>query len=99
MTHNESLHVAGTILVYIIIVWFVMNTESILKDFPSLSKIPLIGTVLGFQVLIGLIAGTRVYFVCRKAKKSKIETWFHSIVVGVLVVAAPYIYNFIKTIF
>ena len=80
-----------------------MNTEFVLSVIPALQNIPLLGTVLGAQIALGLIAAIKVHGVSQALKTGGGgpgigETWFHSILIGALIVAAPYVYPVVQPI-
>lgn len=79
-----------------------MNAQQIFLWLPFLSKIPF-AIPLSLQILAGLIAAIKIHAVSQVSKlgfraKGLGETWFHSILIGSLVVLAPYIYPVLKPI-
>ena len=100
-THRfvHSLHA----LVYAIIAVFcTMNVAFVFSIFPQLKTIPVLSTPLAFQVLIGLISVAKIHGASAAIKGSVPssvglkETWAHSLLIGILVVAAPYVYPLLK---
>lgn len=90
-------HMVHAFLLSILFTFCTMNTQFVLEMIPALQTIPIIGTVLGAQIAIGLIAAVKIHTVSRAVKTHMAgaglgETWFHSILVGGLIVAAPYVY-------
>ena len=95
-THRFG-HMIHALILAVVFVFCTMNTEFVLKLIPALQAIPLLGTVLGAQIAIGLIAVVKVHGVSQALKTGGGgpglgETWFHSILIGALIVAAPYVY-------
>ncbi len=75
-----------------------LNSTLILKLTPELSQIPFL-TPLVFQIAIGVIAAIKIHLISKSGKHgsfSSSETWFHSILIGALIAAVPYVYPFIK---
>ncbi|HLC32738.1 MAG TPA: hypothetical protein VJJ82_02840 [Candidatus Nanoarchaeia archaeon] len=99
-THRFG-HTIHALILSIIFVFCTMNAAFVLKMIPALAKIPLIGTVLGLQIAIGLIAAIKIHGVSQALKSGGGgpglgETWFHSILIGALIIAAPYAYPLVK---
>jgi hypothetical protein len=85
-------------LLAILFVFCTMNTKFVLTMIPALASIPVIGSVLGLQITIGLIAAFKIHAVSKTIPTGGVglgETWFHSIFIGALIIAAPYIYPFV----
>lgn len=95
---KHALHALGFSILF---VFCTMNAPFLLNLIPAISSIPLIGTVLGFQIAIGFIAALKIHAVGKFIKVSGqnlSETWFHSILIGTLITTAPYTYPLIKPI-
>lgn len=90
-------------LVYAVIAVFcTMNVPFVFGLFPVLKTIPILSTPLAFQIAIGLITVIKIHGTS-KAISGSIpstvglgETWFHSLLIGALVVATPYVYPLLK---
>lgn len=95
-------HTAHAILLSILFVFCSMNASYVLSLLTFLKSIPVLGTALGLQVLVGLIAAAKIHAVSKAKTATGIsgggETWFHSILIGALVIAAPYVFLLIKPI-
>lgn len=100
-THRfmHSLHA----LVYAILAVFcTMNVQFLFYLFPALKTVPVISNEILFQIAIGLVTVIKIHgasAAIRGSVPSTVglgETWFHSLLVGALVVAAPYIYPLLK---
>ena len=95
-THRFG-HMIHAFLLAILFVFCAMNAEFVLSLIPQLAAIPILGTAIGLQIAVGLIAAIKIHGVS-KAIKSGVataglgETWFHSILIGALIIAAPYAY-------
>jgi len=77
-----------------------MNTVFVLSLLPVLKEIMFIGNPHVLRVAIGVIAALKIHAVSRVIQKGVVtrgmsETWFHSFLIGGLIVAAPYVYPFI----
>ncbi|MBI4141707.1 hypothetical protein HY484_02165 [Candidatus Woesearchaeota archaeon] len=90
-------------LVFAIIATFcTMNVSFVFGLFPQLKTIPVLSTPLAFQIAIGLITVAKIHGASAAIKGSVPssvglkETWAHSILIGALVVAAPYVYPLLK---
>ena len=96
-------HTLHALILSVLFVFCSMNAAYVLSLLPFLAKIPIIGTAIGLQVLIGLLAAIKIHAVSRAINIGGMnsaggETWFHSILVGALVIAAPYILPFVKSL-
>lgn len=96
-------HGIHAFLLSIAFVFAAMNVEFVLDLLPFLQNIPLIGTALGAQVLVGLIAALKIHAVSRATVRQATrgrtaETWFHSFLVGALIAASPYAYHLIEPV-
>lgn len=99
-THRfgHSLHA----IVYAIIACLcTMNSQWVIDNFAFLSSIPLM-SVLTLQIIIGVITIAKIHGVSAAIKGTGMgmsvglkETWFHSVLIGALVVAVPYVWPFI----
>lgn len=99
-THRFG-HMMHAFILSIAFVFATMNTEFVLSVIPALQGIPLLGTVLGAQIALGIIAAIKVHGVSQALKTGGGgpgigETWFHSILIGALIVAAPYVYPVVQ---
>ncbi len=102
-THRFG-HGTHALILAVLFTLATMNASFVLGLIPALKGIPLIGTALGLQIALGLIAAVKIHGVSRVVRTTGMtgrglaETWFHSLLVGGLIVAAPYIYPFIAPI-
>ncbi len=101
-THRFG-HMIHAFILSIIFVFCSMNAQFVLDLIPALASIPILGTAIGLQIAVGLIAAIKIHGVSRAIKSGSVsaglgETWFHSILVGALVIAAPYAYPVIEPI-
>ncbi len=101
-THRFG-HMIHAIVLSVIFVFCSMNVAFVFSLIPGLESIPIIGSPLVFRIIIGLVAAIKIHAVSRVVKGSTAgivrgmsETWFHSILIGALIVAAPYLYPFIE---
>lgn len=99
-THRFG-HTVHALVLAVIFVFCTMNTPFVLKMIPALAKIPVLGTVLGLQIAIGLVAAIKIHGVSQALKSGGGgpglgETWFHSIFIGSLIIAAPYAFPLVK---
>ena len=95
------MHTLHAIFLSLIFVFCTMNAHYVFKLIPALAQIPVLGTVLGLQIAVGLIAAIKIHAVSRTLQTGSSagglgETWFHSILIGALIVAAPYAYPLVK---
>ncbi|MEM3154542.1 MAG: hypothetical protein QW165_03205 [Candidatus Woesearchaeota archaeon] len=102
-THRFG-HMIHAFILSLIFVFCSMNAQFVLDLIPALRNIYVIGTPLGLQIIVGLIAAIKIHGVSRALKSSAGggaglgETWFHSILVGALIIAAPYAYPVLEPI-
>ena len=97
-THRFG-HMIHAIVLSIVFVFASMNVDFVFGLIPGLTSIPLLGSPLIFRIVLGLVAAIKVHAVSRVIKSSVGgggsglgETWFHSLLIGALIVAAPYAY-------
>lgn len=94
-------HGVHAMLLAIAFTFATFNVPFVLNLIPALKGIPLLGTTLGFQIALGLVAAVKIHTVSRAVKTGAAttglgETWFHSILIGALIVAAPYAYPLLE---
>lgn len=99
-THRMG-HMVHAFLLSIAFVFATFNVPFVLGLIPALANIPILGSPLGFQIALGLVAAVKIHAVSRAVKTGAAttglgETWFHSILIGALIVAAPYAYPLIE---
>lgn len=88
----------------ILAVFATMNAEYVYANLTFLQNIPYINNILVFRIFIGLLTIIKVHAASAVVKttigssKGLKETWFHSLVVGALVVASPYLWPFIEPV-
>jgi lysylphosphatidylglycerol synthetase-like protein (DUF2156 family) len=81
-----------------------MNAEFVYANLTFLQNIPLINNILFFRIFIGLLTIVKVHAASAVVKttigssKGLKQTWAHSLIVGILVVVAPYIWPFIQPV-
>ena len=90
-------------LVFAIIATFAtMNVPFVFGLFPVLKTIPVLSNPLAFQILIGLITIVKIHSASAAIKSSVAsslglkETWAHSVLIGALIVASPYVYSLLR---
>ena len=101
-TTHRFMHTIHAVILSCIFVLCTMNSELIFQIVPILYKIPR-ATPIALQVLAGLIAAIKIHALSRVSLlgfngKGLSETWFHSILVGALIIIVPYIHPFVKPI-
>jgi len=99
-THRFG-HMIHAFLLSILFVFATMNAQFVLDLIPALQGIPALGTALGLQIAVGLIAAIKIHGVSQAIKTGGGgaglgETWFHSILIGALIIAAPYAYPVVE---
>lgn len=88
----------------ILAIFATMNAEFVYNNLTFLQNIPFIQNILVFQIFIGLLTIIKVHAASAVVKstigssKGLKMTWGHSLVIGVLVVASPYIWPFIEPV-
>lgn len=82
-------------------VFVTMNTAFVYDTFTFLHSIPLLEHAIVFQLLVGLITIIKIHGTSYAIRTGygmmsvgMAESWTHSLVIGALVVAAPYIWPF-----
>lgn len=101
-THRFG-HMMHALVYALIATFFTMNSAFIYSTFSFLHGIPLIQHVIVFQIAVGVITIAKVHGASAAIKGSVgggsvglKETWAHSAVIGILIVAAPYVWPFIS---
>ena len=95
---HRFMHGLHGLVIAVIACLAVFNVPLVLKLIPALAKIPLVKNPLFFRIALGIIMMAKVHAASAAIKSSGIssqgmkETWFHSLLVGALVVASPYVY-------
>ncbi len=93
---GHGLHSIGFVLIALFIT---MNTSWVYSNLTFFQRIPFIQQPIVFQAIIGLILMVKVHLVSAVVKsavgRGMRETWIHSLIIAGLVVAAPYIWQFI----
>jgi hypothetical protein len=96
-------HTISAFIYSIIAVFITMNTAFVYATFTFLHGVPLLQYPIVFQLIIGLITVIKIHgasYAIRSrfgmASVGMTETWTHSLLVGALVVAAPYVWPFLQ---
>ncbi len=85
-------------------VFATMNAEFVYANLTFLQNIPFISNILVFRIFIGLLTIIKVHSASAVVRttigssKGLKQTWAHSLVIGILVVIAPYIWPFVEPI-
>ena len=88
----------------ILAVFATMNAGFVYENLTFLQNIPYLNNVLVFRIFIGLLTIIKIHAASAVIKttigssKGLKETWWHSLIVGALVVLAPYIWPFIEPV-
>ena len=99
---SQALHGTQSVITALLFTLATMNAEFVLNAAPALKGIPIVGTALGLHIALGLIAAIKIHGLNQAKAARGIsgihggETWFHSILIGALIAAAPYIYPIIE---
>ena len=99
-THKFT-HMGQALIYAVIAVFFTMNAPFIYSSFTFLQSIPLLQYPIVFQIAIGIITMIKIHGASAAIKSTGIvsvglkETWFHSFLIGALVVVAPYVWPFV----
>ncbi len=99
-THRFG-HTLHAFILSILFVFATMNTEFVLEVIPAIAAIPLLGNVIALQIAVGLLAAIKIHGVSKALQSGGSglglgETWFHSILIGALIIAAPYAYPVVE---
>ena len=101
-THRFG-HMFHALILSVVFVFATMNTQFVFDLIPGLANIPVLGNIHVFHVAIGLLAAIKIHGTSKVIQSSSTgmvrgmsETWFHSILIGGLITAAPYVYPFIE---
>jgi len=92
-------------LVYAVIACFcTMNAQWVIANFAFLQNIPYMSAIT-LQVIVGIITMIKIHGVSAAIRTTGMgisvglrETWFHSALIGALVVAAPYVWPLIAPV-
>ena len=95
-------HAVQAFIVTIILTFISMNIDWVLATFSVLKTIPYIQNALILRIIIGLIAVIKIHAISAavsgKAGSSigMKEKWSHSLIIGILIIGAPYAWPFIS---
>ena len=98
---HRFMHSIHAVVYAIVAVFCTMNVQVVFSLIPQLKTIQFLSTPLVFQAAIGVITILKIHgasAAIRGSVPSSVglkETWFHSLLIGSLVVAAPYVYPFV----
>lgn len=96
---GHGLHSVGFVLIALFIT---MNTGWVYSNLSFFQKIPFIQQPIVFQAFIGFLLMVKVHLVSAVVKgaygRGMKETWVHSLIIAALVVAAPYVWQFIEPV-
>lgn len=100
-THRFG-HTLHAFVYAIIAVFITMNTMWVYNTFAFLHSVPGLQYPIVFQAIVGIITMIKIHGASKviqsrygMASVGLAETWTHSLIIGGLVVAAPYIWPFI----
>ncbi len=100
-THRFT-HTIHALVFAVIAVFASMNVDYVLSLLTFLQAIPLVSNPLVFRIIVGLIAVLKIHGASAAIKSSvggasvgMKETWTHSLIIGVLIVVAPYVWPLI----
>jgi len=103
-THRFG-HMMHAFILSIIFTFCSMNANFVLTIIPAIKAIPILGTAIGLQIAVGLIAAVKIHGASLAIKSAGMgsargmgETWFHSILIGALIAAAPFIYPLVEPV-
>ena len=94
-------HGIHALVLSILFVFSSMNVDFVFGLIPALKSIPFVGNIIAFRIIVGLLAAIKIHGVSKAIQGSGSssvglgETWFHSIFIGGLIIAAPYLYPFV----
>ena len=97
-------HGLHAIVFAIIACFFTFNVPVLFQLIPAIKTWPIVGSVIGVRILIGIIAAAKIHGVSAALKGSGFstqgmsETWFHSLLVGLLTAVAPYAFPFVAPV-
>lgn len=92
---GHSIHAVGIAIIATLINF---NVPLFFQMVPAVSKIPVLGTVIGLRIAVGLVMIVKIHAASaatQNAPRGMQETWAHSLLIGALVVAVPYAWPFI----
>jgi len=98
-THRFG-HMIHALILSVVFVFLSVNAPWAIKIF-GLSKVAIISNPLMLQIAIGLIAAIKIHGVSAAIKTNiggsvgMKETWFHSLLIGALIVGSPYALPFV----
>ena len=98
---HRFVHTIHALVLSSAFVFVSMNAKFILHLLPFLNYVPVLGTTFGLQILVGLLAAFKIHAISQVSQlgfhSSDLgETWFHSTLIGGLVIVAPYAYQVIR---
>lgn len=101
-THRFG-HMIHAFILSIVFTFATMNVDFVFATIPALKTVPLLGIPLVFRIAIGLVAAIKIHATSRVIKSRAGgggpglgETWFHSLLIGAIIAAAPYAYPLLE---
>ena len=95
-------HFWHTLIVSLILVFAVMNTEFVLQLIPQLKAIPFISNPWVLRTFIGLIGLIKVHAAGMVVRSKTIgsigETWAHALIITILIIVTPLVWPFLEPI-
>ncbi len=96
-------HMIHALIFAVVAVFASMNVDFVLAAIPALQTIPLINNPIIFRIAIALITLIKIHTVSAVAPGMSggasvglKEKWSHSLIIGILIVAAPYLWNLLE---
>jgi hypothetical protein len=102
-THRFG-HMTHALVIAVIATFINFNVPFTLSLLPFLESIPVVGSVIGIRILVGLIMLIKVHGVSAALKGGGMasagmkETWTHSLLIAALTIIAPYIWPFVAPV-
>ncbi len=103
-THRFG-HTVHAIGIAIAAVFVTMNTQFVVDNVPQLQNLGFFGSTIVLQVIVGIIMAVKIHAASRAISgsigSSSVglgETWAHSIIIGALCIAAPYVWPLLSTV-
>ena len=97
---HRFMHTLHAFALAIAACFFSFNVPLVYVLVPQLKGVFLVGSEVGVRVILGLIMTAKVHGVSAALKGSGMstaglqETWFHSLLIGALTAASPYLFPF-----
>jgi len=102
-THRFG-HMVHALVIALVATFINFNVPFTLDLFPFLKTVPILGSVLGIRIAVGLIMLIKIHGSSKAiqgmhgSQVGMAETWTHSLLIAALTIIAPYMWPFLAPV-